>query len=82
MFPAFIFPAWRRNEVEFGRFIAFEGKSCNRTYLNRRVTNEWFPLPSGLPGGVGVPLLVQQIAESMGFKGSFRQWEGLLRIGD
>jgi hypothetical protein len=24
MFPAFIFPAWRRNEVEFGRFIAFE----------------------------------------------------------
>jgi hypothetical protein len=23
-----------------------------------------------------------QIAESMGFKGDFRQWEGLLRIGD
>ena len=61
MFPAFIFPAWRRNEVEFGRFIVFEGKSRNRTYLNRRVTNEWFPLPSGLPGGSGT-LLVQQIA--------------------
>jgi hypothetical protein len=24
-FPAFIFPAWRRNEVEFGGFIVFEG---------------------------------------------------------
>src|SRR4029077_3248840 len=59
MFPAFIFPAWRRNEVEFGRSIVFEGKSRNRTYLNRRVTNEWFPLPSELPGGVGVPQLVQ-----------------------
>ena len=23
-----------------------------------------------------------RIAESMGFKGEFRQWEGLLRIGD
>jgi hypothetical protein len=23
-----------------------------------------------------------QIAESMGFKGEFRQWEDLLRIGD
>ena len=23
-----------------------------------------------------------QMAESMGFKGDFRQWEGLLRIGD
>jgi hypothetical protein len=23
-----------------------------------------------------------QIAESMGFRGEFRQWEGLLRIGD
>jgi hypothetical protein len=23
-----------------------------------------------------------QVAESMGFKGDFRQWEGLLRIGD
>ena len=26
-FPVFIVPAWRRNEVEFGRFIVFEGKS-------------------------------------------------------
>jgi hypothetical protein len=25
MFPAFINPAWRRNVVEFGGFIAFEG---------------------------------------------------------
>jgi hypothetical protein len=46
-FPAFIFPAWRSNEVEFGRFIVFEGKSCDRTYLNRRVTNEWFPYRVG-----------------------------------
>ena len=52
-FPAFIVPAWRRNEVEFGRFIVFEGKSCDRAYVNRRVTftfgfdnlvsNEWIP---------------------------------------
>ena len=40
-----------------------------------------FPYRVGFQG-VGVPLPVQQIAESMGFKGSFRQWEGLLRIGD
>ena len=42
-FPAFIVPAWRRDEVEFGRFIVFEGKSCDRAYMNRRVTNEWIP---------------------------------------
>jgi hypothetical protein len=42
-FPAFIVPAWRRNEVEFGRFIVFEGESCDRAYMNRRVTNEWIP---------------------------------------
>jgi hypothetical protein len=29
----------------------------------------------------GALLLVKQIAESMGFKGDFRQWEDLLRIG-
>ena len=28
-FPAFIVPAWRRNEVEFGRFIVFEGTSSS-----------------------------------------------------
>ena len=29
----------------------------------------------------GALLLVKQIAESTGFKGDFRQWEDLLRIG-
>jgi hypothetical protein len=42
-FPAFIIPAWRRNEVEFGRFTVLEDKSCDRAYMNRRVTNEWIP---------------------------------------
>ena len=35
-FPAFIVPAWRRNEVEFGRFIVFEGKSCDRLHRGAR----------------------------------------------
>ena len=42
-FPAFIVPAWRRDEVEFGRFIVVEGKSCDRAYMNRRMTNNWIP---------------------------------------
>ena len=32
MLLAFINPAWRRNVVEFGGFIAFEGKSCDERY--------------------------------------------------
>jgi hypothetical protein len=71
MFPAFIFPAWRRNEVEFGRFIVFEGKSRNRTYLNRRVTNEWFPLPSGLPGGRGAATRAADCREYGASKAAF-----------
>ena len=35
-----------------------------------------------MSGSSGVPLPVQQIAESMGFRGNFRRWEGLGRIGD
>jgi hypothetical protein len=43
--------------------------------------------PAKLPGKSGKQIERRvitsfQIAESMGFKGEFRQWEHLLRIGD
>ena len=48
--------------------------------MNRRVTNECIPLTEWASSAALLP--VKQIAESMGFKGDFRQWEELLRNGD
>jgi hypothetical protein len=36
----------------------------------------------GQANGAGAVFSTFQIAESMGFKGEFRQWEELLRLGD
>ena len=42
---------------------------------------------ANMPGKSGKPIercviSTFQVAESMGFKGEFRQWEQLLRVGD
>jgi hypothetical protein len=39
-------------------------------------------LPSNVAGWIPVGNQQLEVAESFGFKGDFRQWQELLRIGD
>ena len=41
-----------------------------------------FPYRVGFQGGRDVANSCSRLPRVWGFKGSFRQWEGLLRIGD